>query len=46
MLKLLLKVSSNDVANTITLIDLCDTRISAYETGSNKSHFEFFPIEK
>ena len=28
------EVSFNDVANTITLIDLCDTRISAYETGS------------
>ena len=35
------EVSSNDVANTITLIDLCDTRISAYETGSNKLTLSF-----
>ncbi len=34
-------VSSNDVANTITLIDLCDTRISAYETGSNNLTLSF-----
>ena len=35
------EVSSNDVANTITLIDLCDTRISAYETGSNNLTLSF-----
>ena len=34
-------VSSSDVANTITLIDLCDTRISAYETGSNNLTLSF-----
>ena len=34
-------VSSNDVKNTITLIDLCDTRISAYETGSNNLTLSF-----
>ena len=34
-------VSSSDIANAITLIDLCDTRISAYEAGSNKLTLSF-----
>ena len=39
------KVSSNDAANTITLIDLCDTRISAYETGSNNLTLSFSQLK-
>ena len=35
------ELSSNVVANTITLIDLCDTRVSAYETGSNNLTLSF-----